>query len=179
MNIFILDENPRKAAAMQCDKHVVKMILESAQMLCTAHRILDGEETTRISKSGKKLKHWKLPDDRETGLYLATHVNHPCNLWVRKVSGNYSWLWDHMGGLLSEYKLRYGKTHACSDMYHKWLHYSPTNMRLDPAHTTFAQAMPEEFRGPDAVKAYRLYYQSKQGDFNMKWTLREQPEWFE
>ena len=66
MNLFILDESPVKAARMQCDKHVVKMIVESAQMMSTANRILDGKETKRPSKSGKTMtKYWELPDKRE------------------------------------------------------------------------------------------------------------------
>ena len=66
MNLFILDQDPVVAAQLQCDKHVVKMIVESAQMLSTAHRMLDGSFTRRKSKSGKTMsKYWKLPDERE------------------------------------------------------------------------------------------------------------------
>ena len=83
MNIFYLDEDPILAAQMHCDKHVVKMILESAQLLSTAHRLLDGN---------------KLADER--GLYKATHINHPSSIWVRKSSENYYWLWNLYDQLL-------------------------------------------------------------------------------
>ena len=50
MNIFVLDKDPHIAAQMHCDRHVPKMIVESAQMLSTAHRLLDGEEYMAPSK---------------------------------------------------------------------------------------------------------------------------------
>ena len=75
MNIFVLDKNPIRAAQLQCDKHVVKMIVESAQMLSTAHRILDGTKTKRPSKSGKRMvDYWVHPDNNlENTLYKAVH----------------------------------------------------------------------------------------------------------
>ena len=83
MNIFYLDEDPVLAAQMHCDKHVVKMILESAQLLSTAHLLIDGDE---------------LADER--GLYKATHKNHPSSKWVRDSSENYEWLWNLFDQLL-------------------------------------------------------------------------------
>ena len=92
MNLFILDKDPIKAAQLQCDKHVVKMIVESAQMLSTAHRMLDGIETRRRSKSGKTMsKYWELPDDRESVLYKAVHMGHPCTVWTMQNDNNYQW----------------------------------------------------------------------------------------
>ena len=82
MNIFYLDRNPVIAAQMMCDKHVVKMILESAQMLSTAHRVLDGDDRAN-----------------ETGLYKMAHKNHPSTIWVRASSENYRWLWKHFDAL--------------------------------------------------------------------------------
>jgi len=83
MNLFILDTDPIKAAQLQCDKHVVKMIVESAQMLSTVHRMLDGIETRRPSKSGKTMvKYWVLPDAREDTFYKAVHMYHPCTVWT-------------------------------------------------------------------------------------------------
>ena len=77
MNIFILDNDPAIAAKLQCDKHVVKMIVESAQMLSTAHRMLDGDQELRPSKSGKRMvKYWVLPDSREEIIYKAVHTCH-------------------------------------------------------------------------------------------------------
>ena len=91
MNIFYLDRNPEIAAQMMCDKHVVKMILESAQMLSTAHRVLDGD--------GYANKY---------GLYKSTHKNHPSAIWARTNGENYVWLWNNFDALRSEYSYRYG-----------------------------------------------------------------------
>ena len=92
MNLFILNRNPVIAAQDQCDKHVVKMIVESAQMLSTVHRMLDGIETKRPSKSGKTMaKYFELSDDREDVLYKAVHFNHPCTVWSRESMHNYRW----------------------------------------------------------------------------------------
>jgi hypothetical protein len=81
VNIFILNEDPMIAAREQCDKHVVKMIVESAQMLSTAHRMLDGDFGRRKSVSGKTMsKYWELPDSRERSMYKAVHMAHPCTI---------------------------------------------------------------------------------------------------
>jgi hypothetical protein len=88
MNIFILDNDPVIAAQEQCDKHVVKMIVESAQMLSTVHRMLDGTMERRPSKSGAMLQYWKLHDERETTLYKACHFNHPSTVWTRECGLN-------------------------------------------------------------------------------------------
>ena len=78
MNLFILNVDPIVAAQDQCDKHVVKMIVESGQMLSTVHRMLDGTETKRRSVSGKTMtKYYELPDEREDIIYKACHFNHP------------------------------------------------------------------------------------------------------
>ena len=85
MNIFILDNDPVIAAQMQCDKHVVKMIVESAQMLSTAHRMIDGVMEKRLSKSFRATPYYKLDekDNREDILYKAVHFNHPSTVGTR------------------------------------------------------------------------------------------------
>ena len=88
MNIFYLDKDPKKCAEMHCDKHVVKMILEYAQLLSTAHRVLDGNE-------------WA----DHVGLYKATHKNHPSAIWARESAGNYFWLNKLFQELCKEYTL--------------------------------------------------------------------------
>ena len=94
MNIFYLDRDPKIAAQMMCDKHVVKMILESAQMLSTAHRVLDGDEYAD-----------------KNGLYKKAHVNHPSSIWVRCSYQQYKWLYDHMVALMEEYTYRLSLIH--------------------------------------------------------------------
>ena len=108
MNIFILNNDPVRAAQAQCDKHIVKMPLESAQMLSTAHRILDGTETKRPSKSGKTMvKYWTLDNLYEDVMYSVAHRGHPCTVWSMETNANYNWHYEHFVALCDEYKYRY------------------------------------------------------------------------
>src|SRR6056300_790047 len=141
MNIFVLDNDPIEAAQLQCDKHVVKMITESAQMLCTAHRILDGDITIRDSNSGKrKVKYWVLNDKREQNYYKAVHMNHPCTVWTMKSTDNYNWHYRHFIALCDEYTYRYNKVHKCDRLFHGVLDRPPNNIRSGGL-TKFALAM--------------------------------------
>lgn len=178
MNIFVLDRDPRIAAKQQCDRHVVKMILESAQMLSTAHRVLDGEVEVRKSKSGKTtVKYWRLPDKREQLLYNAVHVNHPCTVWCRAGDENYKWLYDHFIHLCEEYKLRYNRTHKTETLLREALQQCPSNISRKQL-TSFALAMPEEYKTSCPVESYHRYYKSKQTQFKMVWTQACVPPWF-
>lgn len=110
MNIFVLDDSPVEAARLQCNAHVVKMIVESAQMLSTVHRMLDGVQTRKPSKSGKTMsKYWTLPDEREDIFYKAVHMHHPCTVWTAESNNNYNWHYVHFVALCDEYTYRYGK----------------------------------------------------------------------
>ena len=111
MNIFALHIHPTLAAKQHCDKHVVKMILETAQLLSTAHRMLDGDETRRPSVSGKtETKYWVMENNNmENTLYRATMMSHPCAIWVRETDANYTWAYNLFVGLCDEYTHRYGK----------------------------------------------------------------------
>lgn len=182
MNIFILSKDPVKAAQLQCDKHVVKMIVESAQMLSTAHRMLDGVETRRRSKSGKTMsKYWELSDDRENVLYKAVHMSHPCTIWSMESCENYNWHYEHFVALCDEYKYRYGKVHSTDTLLRDVLIELPENIPM-MEQTQFPLAMkdyPECIALGDPVKAYRAFYQTKQSRFRMAWTNRSIPNWFE
>lgn len=181
MNIFILDKNPIKAAQLQCDKHVVKMVLESAQMLSTAHRVLDGKLTKIPSKSGKTMvKGWVLPDERDAVLYNAVHVGHPCTVWTMESNNNYTWHYVHFQALAEEFEYRYGKQHKSWVDLKDALRTPPRNI---PVHylTPFKLAMgaaPECINPHDPVGSYRAFYQTKQERFSMDWTKRSIPEWF-
>ena len=91
MNIFHLDNDPIKAAQMMCDKHIVKMIVEYAQLMSTAHRVLDGEEYLDKTANNRNIRRWYHPE-YDGFLYKASHVNHPSNIWVRESDENYFWL---------------------------------------------------------------------------------------
>ena len=141
MNIFYLSTDPEKAAKYMYNKHVVKMILESAQLLCTAHVISDGENAD-------------VP-------YKVTHKNHPSAIWARESTSNYKWLYDHMIALGEEYTRRYGKKHLtilkCSGVLSK----APTNVtKTEP--TPMPQCMPDQYKVPgNSVEAYWNYYEAE------------------
>lgn len=182
MNIFVLDENPRVAAKYMCDKHVVKMVTESAQMLSTVHRILDGSAELRPSKSGKKkLMYWKLPDERENVLYRVAHQNHPCTIWAAGGIENYQWLVNHYQALAEEYTKRYGKMHKAFWKNNIGLHLSQPPFNIQNVYRTpFAIAMkkfPQCIVHGDAVKSYRNYYIMEKSRF-AKWKIGGPPEWF-
>jgi hypothetical protein len=176
INIFILDKDPTLAAQLQCDKHVVKMIVESAQMLSTAHRMLDGEIKRAPSKSGKTMsKHWTLPDNRESVLYKAVHMAHPCTVWSMINTGNYWWHYVHFTALCDEYTYRYGKRHKSQEVI-EWCLINKPNIP-DIGFTEPAKAMPDEYKVKSVVESYRNYYMGAKSGFAV-WKNREKPEWF-
>jgi hypothetical protein len=179
MNIFILDNDPVIAAQEQCDKHVVKMIVESAQMLSTVHRMLDGVMERRPSKSGAMLQYWKLNDQRENILYKACHFNHPSTVWTRESKANYQWHYQHFIALCDEYTYRYGKVHSTDTKLRIALQQIPTNIP-EKHMTPFKLAMGSnpECMLEDAVESYRRFYETKQKRFTMVWTKRPVPKWF-
>lgn len=149
MNIFFLSLNPREAARLHCDKHVIKMIIESAQMLYCAH--------------------WVLNSDLPSTAYKKAHMNHPCSKWVRESLTNYLWLCYLAKELCAEYKFRYGeyKTHKTEDHINWLLQNYPPNLAYI-GFTVPPQAMPIEYKKPDVVDAYQTFYrESKMKDRNI------------
>ena len=152
MNIFVLDENIEKCAEYHCDQHVVKMILESVQMLCTV-----------LNKKGISTP------------YKSTHINHPCVLWVEQSFDNFSWLKSLAFALNKEFRFRFEKKqdHKSISVLNEISAYGYKNRGL----TEFAQAMPEKYKVPgDPVKAYRKFYIGEKMTF-AKWTKRSIPGW--
>ena len=176
MNIFYIDHDPVQAAQWMVDKHVVKMILESAQLLSTAHRVLDGHEFQGKSKTGRKVRRWVLDDSRDAVVYTATHINHPSAIWCRESVKNYNWLVDHFFALMQEYTYRYNKTHKCFGDLSYMLQSPPNNLK-EWDWTPMPSAMADEYKiSDDPLTNYRNYY--KIGKSNMhKWTNRKPPEW--
>ena len=177
MNIFYLSQNPVECAQMHNDKHCVKMILESAQLLSTAHRVLDGVETVGLSQSGRKKKIWKLANDKlDTQLYSATHNNHPSAIWVRQSKNNYVWLFNLFCSLIVEYRHRYEKVHKCAAMIDT-LANIPVNTP-DIEFTEPTPAMPDECKVPgNSIASYRSYYIMNKGHL-ASWKKRNIPEWY-
>lgn len=199
MNIFVLDLSPTIAATFHCDKHVVKMIVEYAQLLSTAHRVLDGTvhyvELSAKNGAAKKRAVFLLDGEKASvktravndavkqvieienaRCYKATHAQHPCAIWARANRANYLWLVQLLTALCAEYTFRYGKKHACEQLL-PFFNSPPQNIK-DGALTVFAQAMPKQFMEPsDAVLAYRCFYLGEKIRF-AKWTRRSIPDWF-
>lgn len=152
MNIFVLDENIQKCAEYSVDKHVVKMVLESAQLLSAAVRM-----------SGI-----------DAG-YKLTHKNHPCTKWASESLSNWRWLKSLTFHLNNEYRFRYNK-----NIDHKSFTVAmslPEPKIKDIGITKFALAMPDEFRSDDAIKSYRDYYINQKSHI-ANWTKRNKPYWW-
>ena len=180
MNVFYLHEDPKICAEMHLDKHCVKMLVEYAQLMCTAHRVLDGTpwEQLIVTKHGRgrKIKRWNHPT-RDYYLYKATMVNHPTNVWLRQSKENYEWLYKMWLCLHKEYQNRYGKY-----QYHKSVAKLKSILKNPPANipdvpfTEPAQAMPDDVKNDCTVTAYRDYYiKYKKGFAEWKTTT---PTWF-
>ena len=158
MNIFYLHKDPSKAAAMHCDKHVVKMILETAQMMATAHR-MSGDESFADS----------------SGLPKKAHINHPSTQWVRESSEHYQWAYKLFTSLLSEYTQRYGKTHkydSLKDAFSKSPIYVDNKGFKAPP-----KCMPDTYKKPSTVAAYRAYYIGEKAYF-ASWKRAKTPYWW-
>jgi hypothetical protein len=181
MNIFYLHEDVDVNAQYHVDKHVVKMILEYAQLLSTAHRILDGTEWSDRGKRGQKIRRWKLSNDSDERLmYKATHINHPSAVWCRANSENYMWLAHMLEALCIEYTYRYGKKHKVErdGLTERFLNKLPKNIATGDFFEP-TPAMPDEYivEG-DSIQSYHNYYNG--GKTRMfSWKLRNPPTFIE
>lgn len=177
MNIFYLHHDPKTCAEMHNDKHCVKMIIEYAQLMSTAHRLLDGVPYLDKTANGRSIKRWRMGDnDMENGLMKASHINHPSNVWLRQSKENYKWLLVMWVYLLKEYTHRYGKHHACESRL-EFLVESPKNIPKVPF-TSPTPAMPDTYKVMgDSIASYRNYYLGGKQHL-ASWKNRPVPEWF-
>lgn len=159
MNIFILSLVTKLCAKYHCDKHVIKMLLETTQLLCSAHIVLDD-----------------INDIDGCRLYKLTHKNHPCAIWTRESSENYAWLYNLFCDLCKEYTYRYNKIHLCEKKLKMVLNFFPDNIKVGTM-TPFKLAMPDEYKKDDPVESYREYYIKSKKNI-CKWKYTETPEWF-
>jgi hypothetical protein len=157
MNIFVLDYDPKSCAQMHCDKHVVKMILETAQLLCGVHHMTN-QETEHVP-------------------YKLSHKNHPCSIWARECIENYVWLCDLGLELCEEYTYRYGKKHKSQEII-EWCLLNIPKIKENGSVTDFKLAMPDECKiDNNPILSYRKYYIDFKKDF-AKWKNRDVPNWF-
>ena len=160
MNIFFLDYDVKKCAQYHVDKHVVKMILETAQLLCGVHHVTahdTAHDTAHVP-------------------YKLSHKNHPCSIWARESLSNYLYLCELGLELCNEYTYRYGKRHKSQDVI-EWCLVNKPNIP-DIGFTEPAKAMPDEFKVKSIVQSYRNYYMGAKSGFAV-WKGREKPLWFE
>lgn len=167
MNTFILDRDPKTAARLQCDQHACKMPTEYAQMMSTAHRVIDGQEYIGRTAKGRRVKRWDLSlfGNKEEHAYKATHVNHPANIWVRESTQHYEWFYQLWFWTAKEYERRYGREHATVGVvFRAGLAAPPTNL-YDNGWTEPPACMPEEFVTKDIVESYRNFYRGSKSRF--------------
>ena len=180
MNIFFLNPDPKICAQEHISKHVVKMIIEYAQLLSTAHRIIDGTLSTGLSETGRKQTRYVLPDEREHILYRSTHGNHPSAVWVRQSDANYNWLYKLLCELCKEYTYRYGKIHSTERLL-ETLCFTPNNIPHGPF-TDPTPAMPDDVKiSNNSMASYHNYYINNKKSF-ASWqgrvNSRNVPNWF-
>ena len=177
MNIFYLHEDPIQNAKWHIDKHIVKMPIEYAQLMSTAHRLLDGEMYLGKTANGRNIKRWKLADEREDILYKASHINHPSAIWVRESIENYFQMYKLYMAVLAEFTYRYGKIHGSSKPSIALIR-PPSNIPMVKG-TQLPQCMPEICKVKNnPILAYRNYYIVEKNSF-ASWKNREIPEWFQ
>lgn len=155
MNIFALDYDPIKAAEYHCDKHTTKMVTEYAQLLSIAHH---------LNGSGR------------SEMCGVTHTMHPCSVWARLTKANYEWLNELYHATAKQYQERYDRIHLGFSRYERYLRKPPS--KLCGPMTTFALAMPDQYKRPDPVESYRAFYIGEKAYF-AKWKSPSSiPYWF-
>ena len=166
MNLFILSLIQKEIAKYMMDKHVSKILLEAVQMLCSAKRVLN-------------------PDDSSNErLYKLAHKNHPVTIWCRTSKANFVWTLDLIEALHNEWRFRYG--HPDTKLHKSYImaHYLKENMPSDDSFakkgiTPFALAMPDEYKSDDPVQSYRNYYMSEDKQRIATWKKgRGKPDWY-
>ena len=154
MNLFILDSDPIRNAECHVDKHVVKMILEATQLMCTQFHL-----------------------QGITAPYKATHRNHPCSVFCRSSLENFLFVYEYASTLHDEFQFRYGKTHKSGREVLPWILQNMDKLKFPKKErTSFALAMPEKYRLYDSVESYRSYYKCEKSHI-FSWTKRDKPEW--
>jgi hypothetical protein len=154
LQIFVLSINPRRSARMLSDKDIIKMIVESSQILSSCHHIYNSRYKNK--------------------LYKKIQIIDPYVIWVCKSKSNYLWLVEYLDELYKEYFFRYNKKHKSKEIF-KFLKKVPKNL-LDIGLTKFPQALPEKYKSKSAITAYRKFYASEK-IYSAKWNKRKKPKW--
>lgn len=163
MNIFVLDTDPKLCAQYHHDIHLNKMILETAQLLSTAHHVLESEYKDK--------------------LYKKTHTNHPCAKFVRSNFKSYKWTWYLLCNLCLEYEIRFNKRHKTDDTLCDILSHEPKSLNRSDNELLYPLCMPDIYKSNSVVESYRNFYINekafnKNGKFMAFYTNRKKPQWF-
>lgn len=164
MNIYALDKDPRLAARYHNDRHVAKQILETSQIMCSAHIMLDGRHTAR---------------SRIPAMLRPSHITHPCVKWAMATTSNYRWLGQLLQGLCEEYTERTGKIHLFEKtlVVHDLCAKTPLNLPVGQL-TPFVQTLPDKYKSSDPVEAYRRYYMNEKKHLGFWSAPAVRPPWF-
>lgn len=156
MNIFVLDTDVKLAAQAHVDKHCVKMILETTQLLNNA---------LIVGSPGYN------------PVYRQTHKNHPCSIWAAESVANFEWLTSLGLALCEEYTYRYSKIHKCQPIIQQFSSLASTLTLPQVGLTPYKLCMPDQYKVSDPVESYRNYYRGDKA-YIAKWSKREQPKWW-
>lgn len=175
MNLFIMSKSQQECSQYMMDKHIVKIILEAVQMLCTCKILYD--EIEQDKNTGNYLT------NDEVILYKPCHINHPVTKWIRESYDNWKWTIKLCEEMHKEWLYRYNhpedKAHK-SYLLAKYLKHNPPQLHKFPMSglTPFAQAMPDCYKQDDAISAYKAYYMSPEKQKIASWKKREVPVWY-
>lgn len=174
MNIFFLSRKPSRCARWHCDKHVVKMILETTQLLYTAHWVLAAAAGELPDFSDAPCR----KGSDQQGYLPIRNRNHPCAIWTRESLDHYNWLCGFGLALCEEFSHRFGKTHSCEE-HIGWLMGNIPATIPSKGWRQPAQAMPDIYRRSDSVVAYRAYYKLNKGEERgmLTYSRRHRPHW--
>jgi len=181
LNIFYLDNDTTLCAQMHSDTHASKMCVEYAQLMSTAHRVIDGHEWRGTTSNGRSIKRYFMDDNHlNSELYLACHINHPSAIWVRHSIANYEWLYEMWLALGDEYTHRYGRVHESLRKLKDILLLPPQNIKNAPftEPTPAMKQYPECIVENDSIASYRNYYLAAKQSIS-KWTNRPEPSWWQ
>lgn len=164
MNIFVSDASPEISARNLDDKRVVKMILESTQLLCTAINFHSNSQVTP---------------------YKSTHINHPSTIWARETRSNWLWLWNHAYELCDRYQAAYNKIHKCRQIIIDLVDNKMDEVIPAGPQTNFANCTSNNEKGinfkhiTETTEAYRHYLVARWNTDKLKpkWTKRDKPSW--
>lgn len=183
MNIFVLSLDPEEAAQYHCDKHVIKMILETTQLLYMCWNFFNTENWRDFLENKLKTNKTLIEMSKVQNINFKTykcgkgHMNHPCSKWLRQSKQNYIWLCKLGIELCKEKTYRWpnNKQHSCLGHLEVLSEYIPQDLPDIPL-TNFSLAMPDAYKSDDIVKSYKMYYNMDKRTI-LKWTNRSQPEW--